>query len=334
MTTAIAAIVIFFIVVLVHEFGHFSVAKLVGIKVHEFSIGMGPRIGKYKKGETEYSLRLLPIGGYVRMEGEDEKSEDERSFSNKPAISRIFVLAAGAIMNFLLAFVIFVIVSFIIGTPTTVIDSVTENMPAYDAGMKSGDKIISVNDNKVDDWQEFKDVINGSENKVIITVKRDDELKKFEVNPKIDTETNMRIIGIRAKTEVSLISAIKDSFSRLIFTITMMIEFLKNAITGNINKGDVAGPIGVIQLIGKTAQYGILNLLSLAAFININLGFFNLLPIPALDGSRILFVLVELIRGKPIDPEKEGFIHFVGFVLLITLMIFISYNDINRLNNF
>ncbi|MBS4539883.1 RIP metalloprotease RseP [Clostridium sp. D2Q-11] len=333
MTTAIAAIIIFFIVVLVHEFGHFAVAKLVGIKVHEFSIGMGPRIGKLNKGETEYSLRVLPIGGYVRMEGEDEKSDDERSFSNKSPISRILVLLAGATMNFILALIIFFIVSIVIGTPTTEIDTVMQNGPAYEAGIKNGDKIISVEGNKISDWQEFKNIFATVENTVDIKVLRDGEVKSFTLDPQID-ESGNKVIGISVKTNVSVIESIKYSFTNLIFIITLMFDFIKMAITGNINKGDVAGPIGVIQLIGETTKYGFLSVLNLAAFININLGFFNLLPIPALDGSRILFILVELVRGKPLDPEKEGIIHFIGFVFLIALMLLISYNDINRLNIF
>lgn len=333
MTTAIAAIIIFFIVVLVHEFGHFSVAKLVGIKVHEFSIGMGPRIAKFNKGETEYSLRILPIGGYVRMEGEDEKSEDERSFSNKSPISRILVLLAGATMNFILALIIFFIVSLIIGTPTTEIDSTVENGPAYEAGIRSGDKIISAEGESIDSWQDFKNIIAEVDEEINVEIIRDGEKMNFTIRPNID-ENNNKLIGITAETQISITESIKYSFTNLIFIITMMFDFIKMAITGNINKGDVAGPIGVIQLIGETTRYGFLSVLNLAAFININLGFFNLLPIPALDGSRILFVLVELVRGKPLDPEKEGIIHFIGFVFLIALMLFISYNDINRLNLF
>lgn len=333
MTTAIAAILIFFIVVLVHEFGHFAVAKLVGIKVHEFSIGMGPRITKFGKGETEYSLRILPIGGYVRMEGEDEKSDDQRSFSNKPPILRILVLTAGGIMNFILALLIFFTISLVIGTPTTEIDTVIDNGPAYEAGIKSGDQIVAAQGNNIDDWQEFKIIIAEAEDDVSIQILRNGERINFNLKPQLD-ENNNKLIGISAKTDTSFIESIKYSFSNFIFIITAMFDFIKMALTGNISQGDVAGPIGVVQLIGETTKYGVLSILNLAAFISINLGFMNLLPIPALDGSRILFILVELIRGKPLDPEKEGVVHFIGFVFLMALMIFISYNDLNRLNIF
>ncbi|MBS4536015.1 RIP metalloprotease RseP [Clostridium sp. D2Q-14] len=333
MTTAIAAILIFFIVVLVHEFGHFAVAKLVGIKVHEFSIGMGPRITKFGKGETEYSLRAFPIGGYVKMEGEDEKSDDERSFSNKSPLLRILVLAAGGIMNFILALIIFFIISLVMGTPTTEIDSILEGGPAYKAGIKSGDEIVAVQGKDIDEWQEFKTIISEAEDKVSVEVLRNGERIKFILEPELD-EDNNKLVGISSKTKLSIIESIKYSFTNLIFIITLMFDFIKMALTGNISQGDVAGPIGVVQLIGETTKYGILSILNLAAFININLGFFNLLPIPALDGSRILFVLVELVRGKPLDPEKEGLVHFIGFVFLMALMLFISYNDLNRLNIF
>lgn len=333
MTTAIAAIVIFFIVVLVHEFGHFAVAKLVGIKVDEFSIGMGPRVAKFGKGETEYSLRILPIGGYVKMEGEDEKSEDERSFSNKSPISRILVLASGAIMNFILALLIFFIISVVIGSPTTTIESVVDDGPAYNAGIRSGDEIISVNNKKINSWNESRDIITSSEGKINITVLRNEEEINFSLKPEKD-ESGNTLIGISSKTKASFFGAIKYAFSNLIFIISLMFNFIKMAITGNVSSSDVAGPIGVVQLIGETTRHGFLSVLNLAAFININLGFFNLLPIPALDGSRILFIFIELLRGKPLDPEKEGIIHFVGFVILIALMIFISYNDLGRLNIF
>lgn len=333
MTTAIAAILIFFIVVLVHEFGHFAVAKLVGIKVDEFSIGMGPRVAKFDKGETEYSLRILPIGGYVKMEGEDEKSDDERSFSNKSPISRILVLASGAIMNFILALLIFFVISLVVGSPTTTIDTVEDEGPAYEAGIRSGDEIISVNGKKISNWNESRDIITSSEDSVDITVLRDKKELKFTVTPKKDKNGN-KLIGISAKTKASFFGAIKYAFRNLIFIISLMFDFIKMAITGNVSTSDVAGPIGVVQLIGESTRYGFLSVLNLAAFININLGFFNLLPIPALDGSRILFIFIELLRGKPLDPEKEGIIHFVGFVILMALMIFISYNDLGRLNIF
>ncbi|NBI07895.1 RIP metalloprotease RseP [Senegalia massiliensis] len=333
MTTAITAIIIFFIVVLVHEFGHFATAKLVGIKVQEFSIGMGPRITKFNKGETEYSLRILPIGGYVKMEGEDEKSDDERSFSNKSPISRILVLASGAIMNFLLALIIFFVISIVIGSPTTIIDKVTENGPADTVGIKSGDEIVSINNEKIENWQESKDIITNAEDEINITVLRDEKSLSFSLTPEKDENDN-KLIGISSKTRPSFIGSIKYAFNNLIFIISLMFDFIKMALTGNVSTSDVAGPIGVVQLIGETTKYGFLSVLNLAAFININLGFFNLLPIPALDGSRILFILIELLRGKPLDPEKEGMIHFIGFALLMALMIFISYNDLSRLNIF
>ncbi|MGO1367925.1 MAG: RIP metalloprotease RseP [Senegalia sp. (in: firmicutes)] len=333
MTTAIAAILIFFIVVLVHEFGHFAVAKLVGIKVDEFSIGMGPRIAKFDKGETEYSLRILPIGGYVKMEGEDEKSEDERSFSNKSPISRILVLTAGAIMNFTLAILIFFAISLFVGSPTTTIDTVVEDGPAYEAGIRSGDQIISVNNEEINNWNESRDIITSTKGDVNISVLRNNEEINFTLKPQEDENGN-KLIGISSKTKASFVGAIKYAFTNFIFIISLMFDFIKMAITGNVSSSDVAGPIGVVQLIGETTRYGFLSVLNLAAFININLGFFNLLPVPALDGSRILFILIELLRGKPLDPEKEGIIHFIGFAILMALMIFISYNDLGRLNIF
>ncbi|RKD34470.1 RIP metalloprotease RseP [Thermohalobacter berrensis] len=333
--TALAAIFVFFLVVVFHEFGHFIVAKLVDIKVHEFSIGMGPRIFKVKKGETDYSLRALPIGGYVKMEGEDEKSDDIRSFSNKPVLARMAVIAAGAIMNFILALLVFSLISYIIGAPTTTIMETTKDMPAYNAGIKSGDKIISVNNIDIDTWDELVSVISKSEGKELkVTVLRNNKKIDFYVDPVIEKDTGRAIIGIVPEMKKSILYSIKNGFDRMIFMLSMMFRFLRMLLTGNVNTTDVIGPVGIIHLVGEAAKLGFLNVLSLAGLISVNLGFFNLLPIPALDGSRLMFLIIELFRGKPIDPEKEGFIHFVGFVFLMLLMIFIAYKDLIRFNVF
>ncbi len=335
MTTAIAAIFVFFIVVIFHEFGHFAVAKFVGIKVHEFSIGMGPSILKKKKGETEYSLRILPIGGYVKMEGEDEHSDDIRSFSNKPISARIAVIVAGAFMNFVLALIIFCITSYFIGMPTTTIEKVIKDNPAYKAGLQSGDKVIGVNGIEINSWEEFRNIISSSSNnKVKISVIRNNQQKDFIVYPKLDKDTNRIVIGVISKTESSFISSIKNGFKNMIYVLKMILQFFGMLFTGNVKSGDVAGPIGIIHMVGQAAQYGFIPVLNFAGLISVNLGVFNLLPIPALDGSRLLFLIAELVRGKPINPEKEGLIHFIGFIFLLLLMVVVAYKDLIRLNIF
>lgn len=333
MLTVVAAILVFFLVVIFHEFGHFIVAKLVDIKVHEFSIGMGPRIARIKKGETEYSIRILPIGGYVRMEGEDEVSNDLRSFNNKPILSRAAVLFAGAFMNFVLAVIVFSIIAYVIGMPTTTIEKIIPNLPAEVSGLKSGDKIIQINDKAIKKWEEIVSKINKEKDKELeITVLRGKEKRKFTVKPVFDKDSGRFMIGITPKAKKSVIYSIKIGIERTIFIISMMFKFFQMLFQGNIDTKDIVGPVGIIHMVGEAARIGFLSVLSLTGLISVNLGFFNLLPIPALDGSRLMFLLIEFIRKKPIEPEKEGFIHFIGFVFLMILMIIIAYKDIVRFN--
>ena len=334
MLTFIAAIFVFLMVILFHEFGHFAVAKMVGIRVNEFSIGMGPKLYQKKKGETDYTLRLLPIGGYVKMEGEDEASNDPRSFNKVPATSRIAVVAAGAIMNFVLAILVLTIVSYGAGMPTNVIQETITESPAQQAGIKSGDAIISINDENISSWNKIVKSINASNpnEEMKITVLRDGEKIDFEVKPVV--EENKTIIGIVPSSIQSISSAIRGGFEKTGMFLKLMFQFVGMIFKGQVSTKDLSGPVGVIHEVGQAAKYGFLNLLYIMGFISVNLGFFNLLPIPALDGSRIMFLLIEIVRGKPVDAEKEGFFHFVGFVLLILLMIVVTYRDIIKFQLF
>ena len=337
MATALAAIFVFMSIIIFHEFGHFIVAKSVGIYVPEFSIGMGPKLFHKKKGETDYVLRALPIGGYERMEGEDENSEDPRSFTKKPIGSKMAVVAAGSIMNFVLAIIVFTIFSFGAGMPTTTIKETIKDSPAQEAGLKSGDKIVEINNESTKSWNKIADAINNSPPKkeMEVTVLRGSKLIDYHLIPKIDKEYNNRlIIGIVPTSEKTLISAIKGGFGKTIAVLGLMFQFLKMVFTGQVKTTDLSGPVGVIYTVGEAAKYGFLNVLYITGFISVNLGFFNLLPIPALDGSRLMFLTVELVRGKPVNPEKEGFVHFVGFVFLIALMIFVTYSDIVKFKLF
>ena len=335
MQTALATIFVFFLVVVVHEFGHFIIAKLSGITVHEFAIGMGPKLYQVKKGGTDYSLRLLPIGGYVKMEGEDESSDDEGSFSKKPISSRMAVLAAGAIMNFILAIIVFTIYAYNVGAPTNIIEDATVGMPAYTAGIRSGDKIVKINDTPVNEWNEIKNEISQSNGeKISITVVRNGKELVYELQPILDKTQKRLIIGITTKVEKSFTKAIKSGIENTLFILGMMFDFIFKLFQGKVNSADISGPVGIVYLVGEAAKSGFLYVLYIAGFISVNLGFFNLLPIPALDGSRIMFLFLELLRGKPINPEKEGFVHFIGFVFLLLLMIVVAYKDILRFDIF
>ncbi|SCG83411.1 putative membrane-associated zinc metalloprotease [Proteiniborus sp. DW1] len=335
MQTALATIFVFFIVVVFHEFGHFIIAKISGIKVHEFAIGMGPRLFKINKGDTDYSLRLLPIGGYVKMEGEDEHSDDEKSFSKKPIGVRMAVIAAGAIMNFVLAIIVFSIYAYNVGVPTTTIDEATERLPAYESGLRSGDTIKSINGSEVNSWDDIKNYIgtsNGEE--ITVSVIRNGKEYNFIMKPITNKEENRLIIGITPKLVKSLPLSIKSGFQNMIMILGLMFQFIAMLFRGKVSSGDISGPVGIVYLVGEAAKSGFQYVLYVAGFISINLGFFNLLPIPALDGSRLVFLLLELIRGKPVNPEREGFIHFIGFVFLILLMLVVAYKDLIKFNIF
>lgn len=336
MITAIAAIFVFLMVILFHEFGHFIAAKSVGIKVNEFSIGMGPKLFQKKKGETKYSLRLLPIGGYVSMEGEDEESDDPRGFSKASPWARIITVAAGAIMNFILAVIVLTIVSFNIGVPTTTVEKSLENTPAERAGILSGDTIKSINGIEIEDWNSIVDIIGSSNSneEMVVRVVRDGEVIDFTMKPTVDKDDNRVIIGIVPKYEKSLSAAIAGGLAETSHMFQIMFDFISMLFKGQVTTKDLSGPVGVIYTIGEAAKYGVVNLLYLMGFISVNLGIFNLFPLPALDGSRIVFILIELIRGKPISAEKEGYVHFIGFILLMLLMAVVTYTDINRFNIF
>lgn len=334
MQTAIAAIFVFLLVILLHELGHFTVAKMVGIKVNEFAIGMGPKVLQTTKGETQYTLRLLPIGGYVKMEGEEESSDDPRSFGSVSTLARMAVVVAGAIMNFVLAIIVLSIVAFNVGTPTTIIEEAIINSPAYLSGIQEGDNIISINGVETNSWDKISNTISKADptEKLEIKLLRSGEEKTIYVQPTI--EDNRTIIGIIPHPEKSIIGGIKGGFQNTGMFIKLMFEFVAMIFKGQVSINDLSGPVGVISEVGKQAKFGMNNLLLILGFISVNLGFFNLLPIPALDGSRLVFLLIELVRGKPIDPDKENFIHMIGFVLLISLMLVVTYKDLIRINIF
>lgn len=335
MLTLISSVFVFFMVILFHEFGHFIVAKAVGIKVNEFSIGMGPKLFQKQKGETKYSVRSLPIGGYCSMEGEDQKSDDPRSFNNAPILGRIAVVVAGSVMNLVLALIVLSIVSYNMGVPTTTISETITSSPAEKAGIKSGDIILSINDVEIKDWDDVLNEVGTSnpEDTMKIKVLRNNETIEFSLNPTV-SEDNRVIIGIVPLNERSLETAIVGGFKETGSMLKVMFNFIEMIFKGGVSAKDLSGPVGIIYTIGEAAKYGLVNLLYLMGFISVNLGVFNLLPVPALDGSRIIFLLIEIIRGKPIDPEKEGYVHFVGFILLMLLMITVTYFDINRFNIF
>ncbi len=333
--TVIATIIMIGVLIFAHEFGHYIVARLTGIRVLEFAIGFGKEIIGWEKGGTRYSLRLLPLGGFCRMLGEDpEDAVAEGSFQEKPVLSRLAVIAAGSGMNFVLAIILFAFMYFFfLGVPqtdTTEIGQVFADGPASEVGIQEGDQVLAINNTEVNQWDEVVSVINAHpEQEIAMTIMRGDTVVEKTVVPQDDE--GIGLIGIAPVAQkYAFFSSIYLGITYTGFLIQLIFVSLFQMIVGSI-PADVAGPVGIGAVVGEAMQEGVVNLVSLAAIISVNLGIINLLPIPALDGSRIMFLILEGIRGKPIDPQKEGFIHFIGFTLLILIMILVVFQDIRRL---
>lgn len=321
---------------MLHELGHFAIAKMVGIKVLEFSIGMGPVIYSKQKDETKYSLRVLPIGGYVAMEGEEENSDDERSFNNAKVSSRIAVVIAGAAMNFILAIVAFFIINMVRGFPTTTIEDFTDNSPAYVAGMRAGDKIISIDGMNMESWDEISNSISKSVNeKMDFVVERNGENVELQIPvviQDIDGYGTRKIVGIIPSNEKSFGQSIIHGFKDTGYVIKMVFTALGGLITGGVHTQDLAGPIGVINIISQQSKNGVLSVISILGLISANLGVMNLLPIPALDGGKIVFLLIEAIKGKPVNTKVEQGFATAGIMLLFALMLYVTiFGDLKRI---
>jgi len=338
MLTALYTILVFCLIIAVHEFGHFVAAKLSKMTVHEFSIGMGKKLCGFKRKETEYNLRLFPIGGFVKLEGEDCESDDPNAFGNKSAWKRLWVLVSGAFMNFVLGFLIFLILSsFSTGFTGNEIGKVAENSPFEEAGILPGDKIISFEGEnyktKIRDYNDFSYFAykNGIE-KATVVLERDGKIFEKEITPKYDETENRMLYGFSLKVLKPTFSRkLKYAYRESTFVVKLVVTSFVDMIKGSVSVSNLSGPVGIVNEIGSAAKAGFLSVLYLAALISMNLGVVNLLPLPALDGGRIVFILLELLRGKPIDKNKEGMVHFIGFALLLVLMLVITYSDILKL---
>lgn len=347
--TFIITLLYFFIVlgvtVLIHEFGHYLFAKKAGIYVYEFSIGMGPRLFKWKRknDETEYSIRLLPIGGYVAMAGEqievDEEIPIEKRMQSKTWLQRFMTVIAGVLFNFVLAVVVFFIVAFIMGAPQQkpYVGEVTKNDPAYMAGLETGDLITKVGKRKVSSNDLFLLEYQVNIGKPIeLTVKKaDGSIKVLTINPRVekkeDTEVYHYGFGLSSERKHGIWASLKYAFTYVFQLIQQMIFVLWYLITGKLGLNSLSGPVGIFNIVGQSAKAGFINVVYLLGFISANVGFMNLLPIPAFDGGRLLFMVIEKIKGSPVNPKVENTIHTVGLALLMILMLYITFNDIIRI---
>ncbi len=342
-------VIIFGIVVIAHEFGHFIIAKLNGIRVLEFSVGMGPTLFSVQKGETKYCLKLLPIGGACMFDGEDGVSKeegevDEHSFLKANVWSRIACVAAGPIFNFILAYVFSVILVSFAAIAYPVLNDVMEGMPAQEAGLQAGDRIISINGEKVYLYQDVLLISQLNKGKELeLVYERDGEKSEVTIVPRFDEQEQRYLIGIAGCEygECKGLEVFEYGYYQLRYSVVSTFKSLGMLVSGQLERKDVAGPIGIANMVGDTYEATkeagwetvVLNMMNIVIILSVSLGIMNLLPLPALDGGRLVFMFIEVIKGKPISPEKEGMVHFIGFVLLMILMVFVVFNDISNIFN-
>ena len=337
----ILALIIFSAIVIFHELGHFLLAKWNGIEVIEFSLGMGPRLLSHVWGDTRYSLKLLPIGGSCQMVGEEEASDSEGAFGNKSVWARIAVVAAGPVFNFILAWVLALIIVGSVGYDNTKVDIIPDSAAA-EAGMEDGDQIISINGSRTFLYREvslYSSLHQGQTATVVF--ERNGEKQTVVLTPK-KSDTGAYLYGFSRTVQREKGGALETvgySCAEIRYWLKATVESLKMLIGGQVGLEEMSGPVGIVSTIGDTYKesrvdgwyYVTMNMIMIAILLSVNLGVMNLLPIPALDGGRLVFLILEAIRGKAIPQEKESMVHFTGFVLLMGLMAVILFSDLHKL---
>lgn len=337
-------IIILGVIVFVHEFGHFIFAKITGVYVYEFAIGMGPKIWGFKKGETDYNVRAIPIGGFCQLAGEDLGDDDlkkvpkKRRLQSKTAFQRFLIMVFGPMNNFILAVVLLFFIALIWGGSTMepVITSVEGNSAA-EGKLYIQDRVVKINGHKIstsDDISLYLAIANPEKGSTF-TVSRNGKEQTVKVVPKKikedDTETYRYGIGMKQDKMTGIGGAFVYTIKKTVSVFKQMFVTVGYLFTGGIRLNQLSGPVGIYSIVGEQSKGGIANLLYLTAFLSINVGFINLLPIPAFDGGHILFIIIEKIKGSPVDPDLENKIHTIFLILLMLLMIVITFNDILRL---
>ena len=341
--TILYFVIILGVIVCVHEFGHFFFAKLFGIYVYEFSIGMGPKIFSWKRknDETAYSLRAIPIGGYCSLAGEgseeDKKIPKKRLLQSKPIWQRFLVMFFGAGNNFILALLVLFFLGLFAGAPdlSTRVNNVLAESPAAIAGLMKDDEIISINGQKaktIDDVQLYLAIAKEESEFVVL---RDGKEITMKITPLSEEEQQKKgySYGMQFSQdrEYGFFSSIKYSFQKFGSLVRQMVLTIKGLFGGGISVKELSGPVGIYTAVDQTKTSGASSLFYLLALLSLNVGFVNLIPFPAFDGGRILFLLIEKIKGKPVKAETENLIHTIGFFILIALIIYVTVNDIIRL---
>ncbi len=380
MLTVIVTVLLFLLMVSLHEFGHYIVARIFNFKILEYAIGFGPKLIKKEKNSILYTIRAIPLGGYCKFEGEDEASDDPRAFSNRPVWQRILVVAAGGVFNVILGFVVFALMMPSLSpVATNVVEDTVKYSYLEDAGVKKGDEIIEINGKKISFYNDialYTDKLE-KDDKMNITIKRDGEKLNFNIMPTEQTviynyldsgvecvvlvnrneekefipygdtlkkqdnligtsqKQTRYLIGVTVQNEdITFSNMWGYAFNNTRFVVRLVYSSLWDMITGKADMSQMSGPVGIVREVNNAVtqeSYSLLHVLNLLALLTINLGVFNLLPFPALDGGRMFFMIVELIRRKPIPPEKEGTVHAIGMLLLLALVVFVSFNDIIKL---
>lgn len=336
------AIIIFSFIVFFHELGHFLLAKKNGIDVEEFALGMGPVLYSKEYKGTRYALRILPIGGFCAMGEDEEVSDSPGCFNNKSVWARISVIAAGPIFNFILAFVLAWILILMTGYDRPVVGAVEEGYPAAEAGIAAGDRIVRMGDKRIHIFREisFYNQFHQEET-VEVTFVHEGATRTVTLTPKEDKELGYCRLGIGSEgyTKANILTALQYSVYEVKYWIQVTLDSLKMLVTGKIGAENLSGPVGIVQVVDESYQesksYGgfavLAQLLYIGILISANLGVWNLIPFPALDGGRLVFLFIEAVRRKRVPPEKEGYVHLIGITLLMVLMVFVLFNDLRRI---
>ena len=351
--TIILFVLIFGVVVISHELGHFLLAKANGIHVVEFAVGMGPTLASFHKGDTKYSLKLFPIGGACMFEGEDgvklaDGEQSKGSFLEANVWARISSVIAGPLCNFVLGFVVaLIMVNMIISNEDmairdVVVTDVVADSPAQAAGLQSGDRIISIDGERTYLYEDiYLFTLTADNSAVPVKYERDGQRYVTELAPAYDETSGRYLMGITfgEAAEVTGIDAVKYAYYEMRYSFRSVVKSLGMLLQGRVGREDVAGPVGIASAVGQTyesaKQYGwesvVIQMLNFTLLLSVNLGILNLLPLPALDGGRLIFLLIEVVRGKPVPPEKEGMVHFIGLVFFMILMVLVLFNDLVNL---
>ncbi len=339
-------ILILGVIVFVHEGGHFLLAKMKGVYVYEFALGMGPKVWGFKKGETEYNIRAIPIGGFCQLAGEDIDDDEDKKIPKskrlyaKSAWDRFLIMLFGPMNNFILAVLLLFFISLVWGgtTMSPMISSVEEGSAAEAVGIEAGDTVVAINGHKVttsDDISLYLAVAKTDRKNTIVVLKENGTRSTYKVQPKKivegDTESYRYGIGLQQEKTKGFTAAIIYTYKKTVSIFKQMFVTVGYLFTGGIRLNQLSGPVGIYSVVGEQRSAGVASVLYLMAFLSINVGFINLLPIPAFDGGHILFIIIEKIKGSPVNPELENKIHTVFLVLLMILMLFITVNDILRL---